>query len=395
MLQLKRNWLHNDWILWRMDCASFSNTKVVLFHATPAVALMSFRCLTSWRPCGHNPVLPDNGWNLYCTFCFWNKSHCIDLKSQVSPTSEDFRAPAHVKQVNTHHGDFSNFLDLPRTHPVASDFASNFFRSNSPLVITKENKISKSKSPQEMLMRSAGLNPSNCSLVRLSASTFSSRGLHLKSRDNLALARAADNCMFKAISGHLVVALLMVRASLALLSVPPVSPIERDFRHRSLSSHPKAFNATNVARSSAEVDAHWDSPEGLNKKGASSGPIFKENRRRAESSQPTRITAPSVHFKSKPSKKLHKLPGRNRIFVSLHLPDPSNEPIASLLRNTNFRQVIPDVETNKRRAENHPWTYDIQMESQPSRTQSTIPKGAGTSRHPQTTHVNHQHKSSA
>ena len=137
-------------------------------------------------------------------------------------------------------------------------------------------------------MRLAKSKSEKRSLVKSSASTFSSLGLHLKRNDNLALASAVESCMFIAINGHLVVARLTVRASLALLSVPPASEIVRDFLHLSFANQPKASNATRVANSSAEVDAHWDSPEGLKRNGASSDPTFNENQRIDDISQPAR-----------------------------------------------------------------------------------------------------------
>jgi hypothetical protein len=98
--------------------------------------------------------------------------------------------------------------------------------------------------------------PSNSSLVNWSASTFSSLGRHFRLKLNRALAREADNCIFINISGHFVVDLFELKASLALLSVPACNSRATVRLDEDGSSQPKACNAQSDANNSAEVDAH-------------------------------------------------------------------------------------------------------------------------------------------
>ena len=137
-------------------------------------------------------------------------------------------------------------------------------------------KILRSRSCKVISTRLSKTKEANLSLVRSSASVFSSRGRHLRRNASRAFDKEDESCMLTVINGHFVVARLTVRASLALLSVPPKTYSSSDFRSWSCTNHPNAPRATNVANSSAEVEAHWDDPSGLNRYGASLG-SFIEN----------------------------------------------------------------------------------------------------------------------
>ena len=98
--------------------------------------------------------------------------------------------------------------------------------------------------------------PADSSFVRLSASTFSSRGLHLRSKLKRAFAKEEDNCMLISIRGHLVVDLLEVSASFAILSVPALNARVTVCRVVPSLNHPNACSAHKEESNSAEVDAH-------------------------------------------------------------------------------------------------------------------------------------------
>ena len=71
--------------------------------------------------------------------------------------------------------------------------------------------------------------------------------------------------MLISIRGNLVVERFTERHSLLLLSVPAARQSSKDFLEVAASVQPKATKAANVARSSAEVEAHWDPFPGRNK----------------------------------------------------------------------------------------------------------------------------------
>ena len=210
------------------------------------------------------------------------------------------QAPTLERDISSRHhqGDFSKFFFGGLLTDLPADLALSLANKYCCLVSHKELTTDKSMSSRPTTIRSSISNPENLSLVRSSASSFSSLGRHLKIRDSLDREIANDNCMLIAISGHFVVDLFKLKASLDRLSIPAARDIGIDFLSLDGTSQPNACSATRVASSSADADAHMAPLPSLNINGTSLSRSLRENQRLVFSSQPPKIMYSSVHLAS-------------------------------------------------------------------------------------------------
>ena len=119
-----------------------------------------------------------------------------------------------------HHADFSCLRFPFRGCSSGRCLASSLNMSNCALVSHSDLTTLRPKSSKAIATWSSMGNFVSPQLVKSSASLFSSPGLYLKSRDNLALSRHEESSMLISINGHLVVDRLLENRTLAILSLP-------------------------------------------------------------------------------------------------------------------------------------------------------------------------------